>query len=73
LTNGTNTNTPGSDFNRKIDDAATRIEQELKNFVVYVNDEVVPAVRQHSSRGLRIAAEKFREFADYLDQQQNNK
>jgi len=71
LTNGTNT---GNDFNRKIEDATTRIEQELKQFVVYVNDEVVPAVRQHSSRGLRMAAEKFREFADYLDQQnQQNK
>jgi len=66
LTNGTNT---GNDFNRKIEDATTRIEQELKQFVVYVNDEVVPAVRQHSSRGLRSAAEKFRQFADFLDQQ----
>ena len=66
MTNGTNTS---NDFNRKIEDATTRIEQELKQFVVYVNDEVVPAVRQHSSRGLRTAAEKFREFADYLDQQ----
>lgn len=66
MTNGTNT---GNDFNRKIEDATTRIEQELKQFVVYVNDEVVPAVRQHSSRGLRSAAEKFRQFADFLDQQ----
>ena len=71
MTNGTNT---GDDFNRKIEDATTRIEQELKQFVVYVNDEVVPAVRQHSSRGLRSAAEKFRQFADFLDQQnQQNK
>jgi hypothetical protein len=71
LTNGTNT---GNDFNRKIEDATTRIEQELKQFVVYVNDEVVPAVRQQSSRGLRTAAEKFRQFADFLDQQdQQNK
>lgn len=71
MTNGTNTS---NDFNRKIEDATTRIEQELKQFVVYVNDEVVPAVRQHSSRGLRTAAEKFRQFADFLDQEnQQNK
>jgi hypothetical protein len=37
-----------------------------------LNDEVVPAVREHSSRGLRVAAEKLSKFADFMDQQRGN-
>lgn len=56
--------------NRKIEDAARTLEQETEKFVRYINDEVVPEVRKHSSRGLRTAAEKLREFADFLDRSQ---
>ena len=37
--------------------------------ISYLNNEVVPAVRGHSSRALRTAAEKLSKFADYMDQQ----
>jgi len=57
----------GERFNRKIEEAARTLEQETENFIRYLNDEVVPEVRRHSSRGLRTASEKLREFADYLD------
>ena len=57
----------GERFNRTIEDATRTIEQETEKFVAYINNEVVPQVRQHSSRGLRTAAEKLREFAEYLD------
>ena len=50
-----------NDFNRKVEDAsarvsktvadaAERIEKEIPEFIKYLNDEVVPAVRQHSRR-----------------------
>jgi hypothetical protein len=66
------------DFNRKVDDTTTRvgkkvgetaerIEQETAEFVKYLNDEVVPAVRQQSTKALRIAADKMHELANYLD------
>ena len=69
-----------SDFNRKVKDAservnksvgetADRVEQETAEFIKYLNDEVVPAVRQHSTKALRTAAEKLHELANYLDQQ----
>jgi hypothetical protein len=32
-----------------------------------LNDEVVPAVRQHSTKALRIAAEKLASLADYIE------
>ena len=57
----------GDRFNRKIEEAARTLEQETENFIRYLNDEVVPEVRKHSSRSLRTASQKLRDFADYLD------
>ena len=68
-----------NDFNRKVEeasarvnksvaDAAERIEKETADLIAYLNSEVVPAVRQHSTKALRIAAEKMQQLADYLDQ-----
>jgi KaiC/GvpD/RAD55 family RecA-like ATPase len=68
-----------SDFNRKVEDTsarvgkkvgetAERLEKETAEFVKYLNDEVVPAVRQHSTKALRIAADKMHELANYMDQ-----
>ncbi len=68
-----------NDFNRKVEDAsarvsqtisdaATRLEQEIPEFIKYLNDEVVPAVRTHSTKALRVASQKLSEFADYMDQ-----
>ena len=33
-------------------------------------DEVVPAVRQHSTKALRIASEKLTHLADYMEKHQ---
>ena len=68
-----------NDFNRKVKDASTRInqtvgdtadrvEKEAADFVKYLNDEVVPAVRQHSTQAIRTAADKLRDLANYMDQ-----
>ena len=68
-----------NDFNRKVEgasarvsqtinDAAERLEKEIPEFIKYLNDEVVPAVRTHSTKALRIASQKLSEFADYMDQ-----
>ena len=67
-----------NDFNRKVEDAsarvsqtiseaAARLEQEIPEFIKYLNDEVVPAVRTHSTKALRVASQKLSEFADYMD------
>jgi glutamyl-tRNA reductase len=68
-----------SDFNRKVEEAsarmnksvteaAERMEKETAEFVTYLNNEVVPAVRQHSTKALRVAAEKLARLADYMDE-----
>lgn len=73
-----------TDFNRKVEDAsarvgktineaAERLEKEIPEFIKYLNDEVVPAVRTHSTKALRVASTKLAEFADYMDQQRQSK
>jgi glutamyl-tRNA reductase len=73
-----------SDFNRKVDEASARVnqrvaraaermEKETEEFIAYLNDEVVPAIRQHSTKALRVAAEKMSRLADYLEQTESRK
>jgi len=68
-----------NDFNRKVEEAsarvnqhvaeaADRLEKETAEFIAYFNSEVVPAVRQHSTKALRIAADKLHQMADYMDE-----
>lgn len=59
-------------MNRTLEEAARRLEEETAKFISYLNEEVVPEVRQHSSRGLREAARKLSDFADYLDKTQKH-
>jgi len=67
-----------NDFNRKVEEAsarinksvaetATTVEKEAAELITYLNDEVVPAVREHSTKALRIAAEKLAHLADYME------
>jgi hypothetical protein len=51
-----------------INDAAERLEKEIPEFIKYLNDEVVPAVRSQSTKALRVASQKLAEFADYMEQ-----
>lgn len=73
-----------NDFDRKVEgasarvsqtinDAAERLEKEIPEFIKYLNNEVVPAVRTHSTKALRVASQKLSEFADYMEQQQTPK
>jgi hypothetical protein len=72
-----------TDFNRKVEQASARvnqtvaettdrIEKDSAEFIKYLNDEVVPAVRQHSTKALRVASEKLTRLADYMEQQQRS-
>ena len=67
-----------NDFNRKVEDASSRVgktvadaadrlEKEIPEFIKYLNNEVVPAVRQHSTKALRVASRKLAEFAEYME------
>ncbi len=59
------------EFGRKIDgrvaDALPRVEEEVQKVIAYLNDEVVPQVRQNSSQALRVASEHLARLAEHLD------
>ena len=68
-----------TDFNRKVEGASARInqkvaeatataEKEMAEIIDYLNREVVPTVRQHSTQALRIASEKLAKLAEYMEQ-----
>jgi hypothetical protein len=72
------------DFNRKVEETTGRVgktvgetterlEKEASDFIKYLNNEVVPAVRQHSTKALRVAAQKMQELANYMDQHSANR
>lgn len=59
-------------FNRHVANIAASLEKETAELVTYLNDEVVPAVRMHSSKALRVASEKLSHFADFLESQKKS-
>lgn len=72
-----------TDFDRKVEDASARLnrsvaniaatlEKETAELITYLNNEVVPAARTHSSKALRVASEKLSQFADFLETQHKN-
>ena len=56
-----------SDWNEKVQDAADRAESEVRRLIAYMNEEVVPDVRKHSSTALRAAAEQLQSLAKRMD------
>ena len=63
---------PFEEFGRKVDEhisnVTPRVEEEVRKVIAFLNDEVVPTVRQNSSEALRVAAEQLRKLADHLEQ-----
>lgn len=56
-----------AEWNDRIQDAADRAEDEVKRLIRYMNDEVVPDVRRHSSSALKAAAEQLHKLAQTMD------
>jgi hypothetical protein len=59
----------GSDrWEEKFSEAEQRVQQELREIVDFLDREVVPNVRRHSSRALRKVADKLQNLATYMDE-----
>jgi hypothetical protein len=65
--------TAGERLDDILGDASARIEEETQTLIQYINDELVPAIRQHSSSALRIASEKLAQAAEHMESNQRNK
>lgn len=57
----------GKRFDQHLGEVLPRIEEEVKKVILYLNDEVVPHLRQDSSQALRMASEQLRKLADRMD------
>ena len=56
-----------SQTKRKLDEAASKIEHEIKGVLQHLNDHVVPKVRSEGTQALRSAADQLRKLADRMD------
>jgi hypothetical protein len=63
----TDFNQASSRVNKAVGETTERLEKEAADLIKYLNDEVVPAIRQHSTKALRTAAEKMTELANYME------
>lgn len=63
-------------FGRKLDaefgEAAEKFEREKEKVITYLNNEVVPAIRTHSTKALRVAAEQLNRLAEYMDKSRSS-
>ena len=68
---GSKSKAPFERMGRKLDEnfgeAAQKLEQEKEKVITYLNNEVVPAIRTHSTKALRVAAEQLNKLAEYMD------
>jgi hypothetical protein len=53
---------------QRIEEAIELIEMELRHAIAYVNDAVVPQVRQESISAMRKLSDTLRSLADRMDQ-----
>jgi hypothetical protein len=58
----------GRKIGKNLGSAKRNVEEESEKLIAYLNDEVVPAIRQGSSRALRTAADKLSQLAEYMEQ-----
>jgi len=58
----------GRKLDKEFGEAAQKLEREKERVITYLNNEVVPAIRNHSSKALRVAAEQLSKLAEYMDQ-----
>jgi hypothetical protein len=70
--NDPNQPTPLEELGRKVGktvgEAVKSLDQESERVIAYLNSDVVPAIRNKSSKALRTAAEQLSKLAEYMDQ-----
>jgi len=60
---------PGPSVGQRLEEAIELIEMELRHAVAYVNEAVIPQVRQESIKAMRNVAETLHGLADKMDKQ----
>jgi hypothetical protein len=58
---------PKRPWEQQFREAAAHLEEDLRRFTGYVNDEIVPNIRRNSSEALRAAAAELHKLAQRMD------
>jgi hypothetical protein len=59
---------PKSPWEERLHEAGARIEEDVRDFVRYFNDQIVPDVRKNGSEALRAAARELNRLAQRMDE-----
>ena len=59
-------------WEQKVEVATTRVEEDLRKAIAFINDEVVPDVRRNGSAALRTAAAELHRLAEHIDKNSRN-
>ena len=59
--------TPKRPWEQRLHEAGSRLDEDLRSFINYVNDEIVPDVRRNGSAALRAAAAELHRLAQRMD------
>lgn len=57
----------GKKVDQRFNQVFPRAEEEVKKVIAYLNDQVVPQLRQGSAQALHVAADRLRKLAEQLD------
>ena len=57
-------------WEQRLQDAGTKLEEDLRRLTTYINDEIIPDVRRHGSHALRAAGDELHRLAKHMDDQQ---
>jgi hypothetical protein len=64
MTNGN----PRRPWEERLHEAGTRVEEDVREFLRYFNDEIVPDLRKNGSEALRAAARELNRMAQRMDE-----
>jgi hypothetical protein len=62
------TEEPKRPWEQRVHEAGSRLEEDLRRVIQYINDEVVPDVRRNGSDALRAAAAELQKLAQRMDE-----
>ena len=59
---------PRRPWEERLHETGARIEEDLRDFVRYFNDEIIPDIRKNGSEALRAAARELNRLAQRMDE-----
>jgi len=59
---------PKSPWEDRLHEASARVEEDVREFIRYFNDEIVPDIRKNGSDALRTAARELNRLAQKMDE-----